>query len=425
MIDELPHGPERTWLEVDRASALLMLGEESGWRAARSVAAGAGSLFERRQVARCLMNVGHVAIAWGRDADARTSLDDAVALMQATGYERLVNSARLTAANLDWHSGRWDDLAPLISAVLEAEDTLPEARLEARQTLALLMLVRGERETAQHELTDVLEETSRRGVVDAQMAPAAALGRLRLTDGLVSEALDVTGPPVEVLAGKQLWLWSSAILPVHVDALARAGELGAAEHLVGQLVSGLGDRDAPAPRAAALVCRGLLAEAKGDHRVAVADLSAAAEIWSALPRPYEELLTRERVGNAQLRSGHLDDAVATLVPTQRRLHDLGASWDADRVARLLRQHGVEVARAWRGGRRGYGDELSPRELEVARLVAQGRTNRQVAELLFLSPRTVDRHLGAAMRKLGVSSRTALAVGAAQGGLLGPDEPNNG
>ena len=68
-----------------------------------------------------------------------------------------------------------------------------------------------------------------------------------------------------------------------------------------------------------------------------------------------------------------------------------------------------MARAWRGGRRGYGDRLSPREQEVARLVAQGLTNRQVAQELFLSPRTVDRHLSAAMRKVGVTSRTALAV----------------
>ena len=425
VVDELPPGPERTWLEVDRASALLMLGEESGWQAARSVAAGAGSLFERRQVSRCMMNVGHVAIAWGRDSDARESLDGAMALMRSTGYERLMNSARLTAANLDWHSGRWDDLAPRIAVVLGSEDTLPEARLEARQTLALLTLARGNREAAEQELAVVLEETVRRGVVDAQMAPAGALGRLHLADGEVNTALDVTGPAVEVLAGKQLWPWASAIMPIHVDALVRAGELGAAEHLVAQLVSGLGDRDAPAPRAAAMVCRGLLAEAKGDHRVAVAELTAAADAWSALPRPYEELMTLERLGSAQLRSGHGDSGAQTLVPVQRRLHELGARWDADRVARLLRQHGVEVARVWRGGRRGYGDELSPREREVARLVAQGRTNRQVAEVLFLSPRTVDRHLGAAMRKLGVSSRTALAVGAARAGMLGPDDPNNG
>jgi DNA-binding NarL/FixJ family response regulator len=56
-------------------------------------------------------------------------------------------------------------------------------------------------------------------------------------------------------------------------------------------------------------------------------------------------------------------------------------------------------------------------LEVVRLVARGRTSRQAAETLFLSPRTVDRHVSNAMRKLGVSSRTALAVAATEGGLL--------
>ncbi len=77
--------------------------------------------------------------------------------------------------------------------------------------------------------------------------------------------------------------------------------------------------------------------------------------------------------------------------------------------KVLRTNGIEVTRTWRGGRRGYGDQLSPREREVAELVSQGLTNRQVAEQLFLSPRTVDRHLGAAMRKVGVTSRTALAI----------------
>jgi len=95
--------------------------------------------------------------------------------------------------------------------------------------------------------------------------------------------------------------------------------------------------------------------------------------------------------------------------TQKCLHERSAAWDADRIAKLLRSRGVEVARAWRGGRRGYGDRLSPREQEVAHLVAQGLTNRRVAQELFLSPRTVDRHLSAAMRKLGVTTRTALAV----------------
>ena len=58
---------------------------------------------------------------------------------------------------------------------------------------------------------------------------------------------------------------------------------------------------------------------------------------------------------------------------------------------------------------------------MARLVAEGLTNRQVAEALFLSPRTVERHLGAAMRKLGISGRATLARLAAESGLPDPSQ----
>jgi len=88
---------------------------------------------------------------------------------------------------------------------------------------------------------------------------------------------------------------------------------------------------------------------------------------------------------------------------------LGASLDAGRVRAALRRHGVRVPSPWRGGPRGYGAELSPREREVVHVAALGRTNREIAETLFLSEKTIENHLASAMRKLGVSSRTALAM----------------
>jgi DNA-binding CsgD family transcriptional regulator len=86
------------------------------------------------------------------------------------------------------------------------------------------------------------------------------------------------------------------------------------------------------------------------------------------------------------------------------------------VERTLREHGMKAWSGWRGGRRGYGDQLSPRELEVVRLVVAGRTTREIAGDLCRSPDTVYTQLRSAMRKLGVSSRTALAVHAAEAGL---------
>ncbi|MHC5909082.1 response regulator transcription factor, partial [Streptomyces sp. S6] len=59
----------------------------------------------------------------------------------------------------------------------------------------------------------------------------------------------------------------------------------------------------------------------------------------------------------------------------------------------------------RRGRRGYGSELSPREAEVAELLAGGATNQDIAQTLFLSPRTVEKHVARVLTKLGTSRKT--------------------
>lgn len=416
---QLPHlSSDEDWtsLVVDRASALLFLGEQAGWLAVAE-AGDASTLAQRRQVARLLLNAGNVAIAWGWYDHARDQLRAAESQVHATGYERLVNSVMLTMAYLDWQTGRWQGLAGRVAEADDGEGTLPEAHLQACLTLALLDLVAGHHEAAGRRLREVLADASRRGLVDMQMAPAAALGRLHLADDAAPAAVRATGPGIELLTQKDLWLWATDLAPVHVEALARTGDPGAARVVVERFATGLAGRDALAPAAALLTCQAMLAEAEGDPREAAARHARAAYVWSDLPRPYDELLAAERQGRALLAAGATEEGLTTLRTAQERLSRLGARWDADRVAHLLRRHGVEVSRSWRGGRRGYGKRLSPREREVARLVADGRTNRQVAELLFLSPRTVDHHLGAAMHKLGVSSRTALAVAVADRGLL--------
>lgn len=427
----------RLSLAVDRTSALLMLGDAEGWREADGIAAADNDdlpLPERRQVARGLMNIGHLGIAWGRHQESRDRLDRAVALMRTTRYERLLNSAELTLAHLDWHEGAWDGLAERVAALSAAEQTLPEAGLEAHLVLGLLALGAGHRNAAEERFRQVLDEATRRGLVDVQTAPAAALGRLLLADGEPDQALAVTGPVVERVRATDIWIWATDVLVSHVDALVRLGRTAEAARWVDRFRSGLADRPAPAAQAAVLVASAITADALGDPARAADLLSGAAHAWAAIPRPYDELLAIERramlfvggrgsaaaVGDADALGGVAEGGkpLDTLATVQHRLMALGAVWDADRVARVLRRRGVEVARTWRGGRRGYGDRLSPRELEVVRLVAGGRTNRKVAEMLFLSTRTVDRHLSAAMRKLGVTSRTALAVAAHDAGLLG-------
>ena len=109
-------------------------------------------------------------------------------------------------------------------------------------------------------------------------------------------------------------------------------------------------------------------------------------------------------------------ALPLLTQVHAGLSGLGAGRDAAVVAGTLRAHDAPVRPVWRGGRRGYGDQLSPRELEVARLMLGGLTNPEIARVLSRSPRTVAAQLNSAMRKYRVSSRTALAVGLTQAGI---------
>lgn len=138
------------------------------------------------------------------------------------------------------------------------------------------------------------------------------------------------------------------------------------------------------------------------------NLFEAARCYDALVAPYEAARATEHAAGLLFDAGHASKAGRLLRVALDGYGRLGASWDHARAARTARLHGMTLPRRHGGGRRSYGPALSPQERKVAELAATGRTNKQIAAELFISHRTVDKHLGAVMRKLGTGSRTALA-----------------
>ncbi|SDJ85136.1 AAA ATPase domain-containing protein [Nocardioides sp. YR527] len=416
LIPQIQSPAERRALSLDRVTGLLSLGEETGWRAAEEIPRSADTLGERRQLVKVVFNVAHRAVHWGRYAEARRRLEEAAESAHHAGFERVGEYARFHIALLDWYTGRWDGLAETLSVMGDDEETHPLLRLAASSVRAMQEVAVGNRDAAERRSRQVLEHAT--GTLDDPTTlSAVALGRLLLADGAVQEAVRVTAAPMEAIRRKGIWLQASDVAPVHVDALVADGELSRATDVVDDFATWTAGRAAPAADAALLTCRAILAEANGDLVVAADLFADAALAWADLPRPYDELLALERHGRCLLAAREHDQGVQVLSDAQQRLAGLGVRWDADRVARVLRQHGVEVTRTWRRGRRGYGEQLSPREVEVIQLVARGMTNKEVAATLFISPRTVHRHLSSAMRKLEVSSRTALAMAASAAGML--------
>ena len=407
---------ERLPLLVQRVTALLLLGEEEGWTAAADLTGQAIAGRDMRRVTVGQLNVGELAMTWGRYADARRWLAEALVHAEANHYRRYRELIRSNQAHLDWLTGGWESLAERVAGMMQ-DDREVNSRLEAALVAGLLYAATGVRDQAEKLLSQVLTEREKRGGPYFFVEPAAALARLMLGDGRVEQALRITSDPVAAITAKGTWIWATDIVPARVEALLAGDHLKEAVGLADVFASGLRGCDAPAPRAAVALCRAALARAQGQHSRAAALFARLAVAWRSLPRPYDALLAQEYQSGCLYAAGNPDASTALLTTVYQGFSELGAAGDASRVARRLRDRQGPPARPRRGGRRSYGRELSPRELDVARLLVAGGTNREIGQQLFLSPKTVARHLDSAMRKLGVSSRTALAVKLVEDGVV--------
>jgi DNA-binding CsgD family transcriptional regulator len=165
----------------------------------------------------------------------------------------------------------------------------------------------------------------------------------------------------------------------------------------------------PQRTATALCARAAVLLAGDDAAGAATAAREAIPLADATGNPLLGARARFLLGSALRRTGELDRAIPELEYAERTLFEAGALREADAAAQELRRLGWRGARRARGATAGRGTALSPRELEVAQLVAAGRRNREVAAALFLSEKTVESHLARIYDKLGVRSRAALAT----------------
>jgi len=143
--------------------------------------------------------------------------------------------------------------------------------------------------------------------------------------------------------------------------------------------------------------------AAGNVEDALGRARESSRLWSEIGSPYEAARARVLVARALRELGDHDSAAAELAVARRVFVEVAAAPAADDVDRLL-------GRPRPGG-------LTKREVEVLRLVAEGRSNHDIANALVLSPKTVERHLSNIFTKLDVPSRTAAAAYAHEHGLM--------
>ncbi|TWF75696.1 regulatory LuxR family protein [Pseudonocardia hierapolitana] len=335
----------------------------------------------------------NVLLALDRVEPARAALDRAIVVARHRGSLLQLGEATTFRAMLNHRLGMVPDAeadARLADRIAE-ETAGPSARRWTVAWLVRCLVERGELA----EADDILQ---RSGVPVNLSVLLEARGHLRAAQGRADEALaDLLAAGAR--AGRQLdhpglvpWR------PAAATVLRRLGRLGEARDAADEAV--LLARRFAAPRALgmALHARGLVDDAPETLREAV-------DVLATTPARLEHARATVDLGAALRRANCRTDARKHLEHGMHEAHSCGA--DA-LVARAREELTACGARRRRPAATGW-DALTPSERRVVQLARDGLSNREIAQTLFVTTKTVETHLGAAYRKLGISRRTELAA----------------
>jgi DNA-binding CsgD family transcriptional regulator len=302
-------------------------------------------------------------------------------------------------AKLAFLHGRWDAAAALARDGLgRPASPVDDPRAEASRLL-------GDLERAQGRISAALEHYRAAARAGGEAQPGLAL--VRLAEG--SEGVARAGLERALAAGPGPDI-ACAVLEVLVRVCVADGDLAAAKAARDDLQEWHRRLDTTYPRALAARGRAVVAAAEGEDALAYAALRESLAAWREIDAVYEAALTRLLLGDACARTGDLDAAMAEFEAARDVFDALGARPDAQRAAERL---------AGLGGAGTAEGPLTGREREVLALVAEGLGNRAIAQRLFLSERTVARHVGSILAKLGLANRAAATAYAYEHGLVKP------
>jgi DNA-binding CsgD family transcriptional regulator len=222
--------------------------------------------------------------------------------------------------------------------------------------------------------------------------PQPGLAQLRLAQGQLDAAEAAIRRAVDEARDR---VTRSKLLPAHIEIMLAANHVQDARVAVDELSAIADDLDAPFLQAVSAQAAGAVLLVEGDARAALAVLRQARATWLELEAPYEVARIRVLVGLACRELGDEDTAEMELDEASSVFKQLGAQPDFAGVMAHSRKASAMTA----GG-------LTAREMQVLRLVAAGKTNRSIAADLFLSEKTVARHVSNIFAKLGLSTRSA-------------------
>ncbi len=337
--------------------------------------------------------------------EARGAYDEMLARATDRGDVPTEAWCRYGLATVELGAGRRDAAREHANELSDLAEQTALLRLPALRTSAHLALLEGDAVRARALLDTVVGEAAARGELHNLRGARQVEGLLELACGDASAAARALAQAREIAERMSVGdPGMLAFLVDEVEALAASGDPHAAAAVLSLFEARTASSDAPWIAPLAGRARGLVQAASGALDEALDSLEAAVAAEARLPLPLERARTRLALGRALRRAQRRSDAAAMLETSLAGFEGIGAALWAERARE-------ELARI--GGRAPSGDDLTPTEQRISQLVARGMTNREVAEQLFVTPKTVESALTRVYRKLGVRSRTELARLAAE------------
>jgi DNA-binding CsgD family transcriptional regulator len=349
------------------------------------------------------VNLARECAIWVEDwAAAEAILPQLVARTRAAGAVGALAYPLGCLADLEYRTGRWAAaLAHASEAVQVAEETGQRASF-ALAKLTRIEAARGDEAPCRAHAAELVAAARGLGFGSLEAYACAAVGALELGSARPAAAVGPLRTAMRLAeAGGMEEPGVDFFWPDLVEAHVRVGDgRGALAALRG--FAAVAERAGRPWTGSALArCRGLIAsEGEIDRHFAEAE-----RLLDGSPMPFERARTALAHGERLRRARRRREARLRLGAALGIFEELGAAAWAERARAELRASGARA----RSRREPAGDELTAQELTVAQAVVEGASNREVAARLFVSPKTVEGHLGSIYRKLGVRSRTQLAA----------------
>ena len=338
----------------------------------------------------------------GRLDEAREVLQHELAEYDRLAMYTVRQEVLCYLAELECRAGRWQIAA---RHAAEAAETVAESGMAASQSHVVLFNQAmaaahlGEVEIARGQATEGLRLATENDDAFNAAWNGAVLGFLELSLSNHEAAHAHLEPVMRYL--DRLGSVEPGIIPCtpdDIEALVSLGRLDEAEDEVERLQAQGRARDRPWALAAAARCEGLLAAARGDLEMARSALERAEAEHRRAPQPFELARTLMIRGEVERRNKQKRAAREFLGRAMGTFDQLGAPlWSAKAATELARVGGAATPD---GG-------LTPTERRVSQLVFEGKTNREVADALFVSVKTVEANITRIFRKMGITSRAQL------------------